>query len=974
MAPQEPFQADPAQQQVLDHAHGALLVGGGAGTGKSAVLRERFALLIEGGADPERLALVVRSRRDRAEARQLVLARLGRSLPDLRVTTIQGVAHQAMSRRFDAVGYREPPRVLDASDQFATVQDLLKGELEAHRDEWPAYGTLLGLNGFADEIRQFLLRAQEAMVTPEQIAERAEERGLRGWLELSAFYRRYVDALAQLGAVDFAGLVWQAANAARDGDRLFDQVLVDDFQDTTVGAEALLAALAPVDLVVAGDSDAHVFSFQGTTDVPLRRFEERFAAGRIQLEVRHRSDGLGLEAWRTPHTAEEHAVVARELRRIHVEELVPWSRLAVVVRRQGPYASGLIRALDDAGIPRAASESGLSVASAPATRPYVLALRWIVAPPERRDDLVEPVLTSELGNLSPASARSLLRLARAADRPPRDALDLDEGLTEEERLGLAGLRDVLDGAEARKASVLDAFAILWKGLPCSARLVERAERSHTSRVDLDGVLELSRMVAEAGTSPDPSTESFLGLTEVRVGAPGTADRTEPGRDAVEVLTAHGAAGREFDTVVVVDAVEGNFPSLSRPEPMFDLAVLQGTRTRSELNRLRLEDERRLFRSAVSRARRRVVLTASDPNGTESDEAAASRFAEELGLEWREVPAEPLGDPVSVAEAAATWRRSLSDPAEPPPARAAALSGLLALGDDPARWWFQREWSGPPHLPRDELRLSYSRLDHLENCELQFVLADELGLDVGGGYQAWVGRLLHQLIEDCENGKVDRTPEAFVRTLNARWQPARFPSYAVSEAERLHAIDVIVPNWFERYGALPAEATEERFRFDFDGALINGVIDRIGPVPEGHRRITDFKTGNADNAPRVAESLQLGIYYLAVSECDELADFRPVEAVELAYLAGKKRKGELVALFWPVSGKGEEDYMTRMRERLSGLVDRVRQLDRGGRYVPSTAANCFFCSFQTLCSRYPEGGDVFPVSGPAPLQERTEAAP
>jgi superfamily I DNA/RNA helicase len=59
------FSPDPEQAAVLSHADGALLVTGGAGTGKSATLRERFAALVEGGADPERIALVVGSRRAR---------------------------------------------------------------------------------------------------------------------------------------------------------------------------------------------------------------------------------------------------------------------------------------------------------------------------------------------------------------------------------------------------------------------------------------------------------------------------------------------------------------------------------------------------------------------------------------------------------------------------------------------------------------------------------------------------------------------------------------------------------------------------------------------------------------------------------------------------------------------------------------------------------------------------------------------
>ncbi|HEX9311355.1 MAG TPA: UvrD-helicase domain-containing protein, partial [Actinomycetota bacterium] len=83
-----PFQPDPSQQRILDHDAGPLLVVGGAGTGKTVVLRERFARLIEGGADPEHVTLVAGSRRARDESKLAVLRRLKRSLPGVRVTTM----------------------------------------------------------------------------------------------------------------------------------------------------------------------------------------------------------------------------------------------------------------------------------------------------------------------------------------------------------------------------------------------------------------------------------------------------------------------------------------------------------------------------------------------------------------------------------------------------------------------------------------------------------------------------------------------------------------------------------------------------------------------------------------------------------------------------------------------------------------------------------------------------------------------
>jgi RecB family exonuclease len=394
--------------------------------------------------------------------------------------------------------------------------------------------------------------------------------------------------------------------------------------------------------------------------------------------------------------------------------------------------------------------------------------------------------------------------------------------------------------------------------------------------------------------------------------------------------------------------------------MFDLEQLDAPRTRSQVTRDRIADERRLFRMVVKRARRRVVLCASHPRGQDA-QGIASRFADELPVGWEPAPVAPFDTPVSSAEAAGAWRRQLADRDAQAAHRLAAVAGLLDLGADPSRWWYQHDWS-PGILRREQIRLSFSRMDRLENCELQFALSEELGLDPGGGHQAWVGKLVHRIIEEIENGAIARTPEAFAAAVTTRWQPERFPSRAISESELRNAVEVLIPNWFERYGDLPAHegGTESRFSFELDDARITGKIDRIGPAPEGGTRITDFKTGRADNAGRAEESLQLGIYYLAVQNCEDLEPFRPVSGVELAFLGGARGKKELRVLDWPIDPAEEAEYVGRMRRRVADLVGRVRELDAEGRYVASTSASCFFCRFQTLCPRYPEGSEVFPL--------------
>ncbi len=960
-----------------------MVVTGPAGTGKTAVLVERFARLLEGGAVAERTALVVRTGRARAAVREAVLSRLGGELPGLpvlRVATVHALARQILGEGAAVSRLAEPPRVLSAQEQFDLVAELLES---ADPGDWPAYGGMLRSPGFADQVRQFVSRAQEALLSPDELRERAGAAGRTGFLELADFYERYLDVLDAIGAVDFPGLVRAAARVAEDRrgtDPPFDHLLVDDYQDATFATEALLAGLAGLgatSVVLAGDLGSHILSFQGTTDVPLRRAARTFVAEEVELRECHRAPGgPALGAWRAPHPADQHAAVARALRRAHVEDGVAWRDLAVIVRRQGPGLGGLLRALDDAGVPRATPERGVRLRSEPAVRPFLLALRWLADGGER-DALVEPLLTSELAGLSPASARALVRAAFAGGGRGRagasaagvlDAADAAASLDAGERAAVGRLRDALAAAgEVAGRSALDAFRILWRDLPWSARLVEAADGSARGRRDLDAVTAFADALGEAAEAGHASAAAFLDSLAPDDEGPGVGLGVDD-EQAVRVLTAHGAAGMEFDTVAVLDVAEGSFPSLERPEPMFDLGALEGPRSQAEVNRERLEDERRLFRTVLGSARRRALLFVADPQDPEDGSAEPSRFAAELGLAWEPAPAGEA-DPVTASEAEARWRRTLADPGTPAHERVAALEGLVALPADPVRWWFRRDWTGTADPPSGELRVSFSRLDAFENCPLEYVLGSEVGLESPSGHSAWVGTLVHGLVEDVDAGILPRDLEAVRAEADARWERDRFPSLAVSEAYRRQVRERMLPNWFAEYGGVPALAREQAFAFDFDGATVNGFIDRIGPAGDGCQ-ITDYKTGRG-SYDRAEDSLQLGIYYLGVERSSELrARFGPVRAVELVFLR-ERRSTRPFRLRFAIHEAEAGAYRAAVEGRLRGLLERLRAARAAGSFPPSPEADCTWCSFRMLCPLWPEGADPFPAAPPGrvPAAER-----
>ena len=153
----------------------------------------------------------------------------------------------------------------------------------------------------------------------------------------------------------------------------------------------------------------------------------------------------------------------------------------------------------------------------------------------------------------------------------------------------------------------------------------------------------------------------------------------------------------------------------------------------------------------------------------ADEASTgSRFVEELGVKWAPILDPSMSEPISAREAAAAWRRTLADRAVPAVERLAALDGLVALGVDPRRWWFQRGGRTPAarSTSTSEPRTRSSTSWTTANSSSSSVRA-RLGRPVG--YHAWVGSLVHRIIEDCEKGEVERTPEALAAEVDARWR-------------------------------------------------------------------------------------------------------------------------------------------------------------------------------------------------------------
>jgi len=972
-----PLVPDADQARVLDHGRGTLLVTGPPGSGKTVMLRERFARLVESGVAPERVGFLTLNRRAAREAREWLLGRLRRSMPDLPVYTAHGLAFRVVGRRFRDLGYDQPPEVLSAPEQYAVVRRMLR---EEPLGGWPRFAELLGVRGFAREVADFCLRAQERLLDPDELDALVERSGRDEQAEIAAFYRRYLGALAASGQCDFAGLLLQAARLLErgiGGEDRFEHLLVDDYQDATFATEGMVRALgaAAQSLLVAADPHGHVFSYRGGTLEPLRRAREALSASDHVVLRRSWRLGTGvaalgalddasapaalehptaLEARVFAHPGEEVEAVAHELVRFRVDEDVPWERMAVILRRYGPYLTALRHALGRHGVPFVVVAEAAAVSAEPANRPVIDLFRFVFRE-EERAELVDRVLTSPLVGLDPHGLRRLRREGRVRDVPLLDLVargDLDR-IPADIRRAIETFRELVEEAPrvAAERGPDGLFFWLWSesnAMPHFREMVGSEERAR----DVDAMAALGDVLSNfVERRPGATIQDYLDtLDAAEFGPDPWVLPEERSPRAVRIVSAHRAHGTEVDVAVVVGCLEGEFPSLSHGYPMVDVDTLVSAR-RSPRDRLadRLAEERALFRLAVSRARLRTILVASRSTSARNPRTP-SRFAARLGLEW--MPAQEVPPAASLRSMEAGLRRRLADGLARPGERMAALAMLSRVGADPTRWWGGRAWTlgTPLYAADEELRTSYSRLSALENCALQYLYATEMGLDPDETYQMWMGSVVHRIIDRCQRGEIPRTAEALHAALEEVWNPAVFPNRAI-EHRRFRDAKEMLRRWRD-FESPDIERSEVGFRFPIDGALLRGRIDAVFRMQNRHLRVVDYKTSRyAPSKEDVQKDLQLAAYYLALKRDPDLAGLGEPGMLQLAYLGkGHSREGFIRR---HVAPNREEGYEEWAEGRLKELLARVRAEE----FAPSPEADCTFCRFKTICPVWPEGGEV-----------------
>jgi DNA helicase-2/ATP-dependent DNA helicase PcrA len=634
----EPFALNPEQRAAVDYGRGPILVLAGAGSGKTRVLTARVARLLAEGVRPEAVLAFTFTNRAAHEMRERIARAAGAAGERLWVGTFHATAARLLRREAAAAGLPRDFVIYDRDDQESVLREVLRGIDRS--DESARIAPVLAR--IAD--------AKNALVTPAEVARAATGPAER---RIAEAYAAYQAALRRNGALDFDDLiaetVWMLRRpeiAARWTSR-FEHVLVDEYQDTNHAQFRMVASLAAGhgNVFVVGDDDQSIYGWRGAALANVLEFEAAFpGAAVVRLEQNYRSTRAILDAanaviahnrsrkgktlWcdregGAPLRFELAADDADEARRIR-------QRLAWRVERGG-------RLSDCAVLYRTNAQSrALEVELRRHGVPYEIV--GGVSFYQRRE--VKDVLAYPRLALNPADAVAFWRVwntprrglgaavqarveerAAAAGTPPLAAL---RALHAERALGRAGA-----GAAAFIA-VLDEIAA-GADQPADRALLRVLDRTrYLEHLDADDDAadrraNLEELVAAAAGAAARGASLIEFLAESALLS--DVDRLEEDADRVLLLTAHNAKGLEFPLVIVAGLEEGLFPHGASME-----------------DGPGLEEERRLFYVALTRARDEVLLTAAAYrrrfDGARG--AAVSRFVDEIPahLLVREAAAEP----------------------------------------------------------------------------------------------------------------------------------------------------------------------------------------------------------------------------------------------------------------------------------------------------------------------------------------------
>ncbi len=622
------------QRQAVSHPGGPLLVIAGAGSGKTRVLTTRIAWLIrECGVAPESILAFTFTNKAAREMRQRVDQMVPEAQGRCWIGTFHSTGVRILRSEGHRLGYDRFFTIYDADDSRALLKKIVQ-DLELDTKQYSPRQLGSEISGHKNHFRS----PEQVMAT--SITPRDQK--------VAEVYAEYGRRLRENGAMDFDDLIAKTVELFEDHREVqerysqrFEHVLVDEFQDTNPLQLVMVRALSARhgNLCAVGDDDQSIYSWRGATVENMLGFEEYFPGSTlVRLEQNYRSTSLILEAanaviahnrrrkgktlwsdrsggapielWWAEDEHEEGRKIRDRIGRL-LAETDARRRDIVVLYRTNAQSRAVEDALRRESIPYQIV-GGTRFYERREVRDLLAYLKCVQNPADSVS--FARILNVPKRGIGKTSASRFFELAQRMGT-------VSDALSDRGRLlsscgkaaagRLAAFGQLLQSLR-RLAENADAAAVLRQVIEATKYENYLREDDPTTADDrLENVYELVNAAEEFSVESDepglgPFLESVALLAEV--------DKMSDETDQVTLMTVHNAKGLEFPYVFIAGCEEGLLPHASSLE-----------------DDDQLEEERRLFYVALTRAEEAVFLTASAMRRRfgSSEPAAASRFVGEI---------------------------------------------------------------------------------------------------------------------------------------------------------------------------------------------------------------------------------------------------------------------------------------------------------------------------------------------------------
>jgi len=902
---------DAEQRAAAAVGRGPVRVVAGAGTGKTAVIAERFRRLVSGGASPNSILVMTFTDRAAAEMRERIEDLVAESAPA--VGTFHAIALSWLRADGRSIGVPAGFRIITGADRWILARELMweLGDLALTGDERP--------DDLVAPALQMLERLKQELVPLERLrawAEKTEDREKADLMHACVrLFRAYEQACRKDRLLDFEDLLTLTVKmlgerpAVLDAYRArFPHVLVDEYQDLNLAQERLVELIAGGgEPFVVGDDDQSIYRFRGASRASLERFLRAFPeAQTVTLGRNHRSSrrivaaasalignngerlpkllrssrsGEKVELWACPDGGTEADAIAEEAARL-IETGLAAGEIAVLCRTNA-IARPIAEALSARGLPHIVT-GGHGFYNRPEIKDVIALLRVLRDPSD-------VVALARAVTRPPASLEANASLSVLRDRTDSSPLEALAGWGPASEF--AKLLQALH-VQAARLDVRDLFFELMQRTRYLDVLAQALEVSEAARA-VANVSRFAELIAEfCESSADRSLETYMRHLDLILLSQEDERpaEVEGVADAIQVMTIHQSKGLEFEAVFVPGLVEGRLPQSGR-SPRFELpaAVLEPlVRGKEDV----IAEERRLLYVAMTRARRLLYLT------------RASHY--EGGRRWRD---SRFLEEVQVAGGRALVLKDVAGIDKPPPV-------TLPTTAEGVR----------------QVVLSYSSIAAYLDCPRQYWYRHVQRLPAPQTAEAVQGDVLHETLRraaEARRGGAEITAPMLRALHHEVWNQTAFP-------------DSRRANTFERNGALQLEAyriqgglvaqpqyLEQAFTASVDGWTLNGIIDRIDRTAEGWR-IIDYKSGRP--VARGRRDLQVALYALGAAAALKLD---PLE-LEMVYLAS----GESVRV----------DHSRPLLAEATRQGTEVAEGVRSGRFnARPDRRRCRLCPYRLVCA-------------------------